>query len=393
MSQKPDYQTQKFVTRARTVLWARLAFLAIGFLILVIPKWSLRFGTEDSFAILWFGFVVVYCVFNFFVLRYSWGRLFTFITLTFDLICLIYLISSSGGLKSPALLAQCVYTVLFALLFTKPLAILPPLLTLPIVAKISQLVYGLADEDLFILLWYSTINFVLVWVILYLNIRENQQQKEILELQRERKQTAVLEERNRLAREIHDGLGASLSALLIQSEYLMKLSKDKSLLSEIEELRRVAEESIDELRRSITMMRDDFALVAALEDYCSVHQARSGVMTSFSVSGTEIRVDPELSLAIFRILQESLTNISKHAQAQKTDVMLTFGANALEMIIKDNGQGFEVEQTFKDHYGLINMRERARKVGGELQIESVQGEGTRIEIRLPATIRQEKTVF
>ena len=105
------------------------------------------------------------------------------------------------------------------------------------------------------LLWYLALNFIIIYVLVYLNEREVAAHREVTELQGDLKELAVVEERNRLAREIHDGLGASLSSLIIQSEYLLSLApKDEPLLKEIRELKASAEESIEELRRKLSRL-------------------------------------------------------------------------------------------------------------------------------------------
>jgi len=253
-----SYAQDRFVTRARTLFYARLAFLAIGLGVLAIPRWSGAFGIHSLWAFAVYFVMVGYSVANFLVLdRARLSRVVTFVTLCLDLVVMVYMITASGGLRSPLLATQLMFTTLFVILFPKPLAILPPLLTLPIVAKIDQLVYmqDPAVLDLFVLIWYSAINFIIVYVMVYLNEREQAQHHAVVALQGGLRDLAVLEERTRIAREIHDGLGASLSSLIIEAEYLQTLAKNavqddergSTLISEIGELKSVNEESIDEL--------------------------------------------------------------------------------------------------------------------------------------------------
>src|SRR5205085_10829180 len=109
--------------------------------------------------------------------------------------------------------------------FPHPLAVVPPLLAFPVVAKVSQVLGGrpLAQLDVFILLWYSAINCILVYVIVYLNERDRLKHRELQKLSAALRDMAILDERNRLAREIHDGLGGVLSSVVIQSEYLLNM--------------------------------------------------------------------------------------------------------------------------------------------------------------------------
>jgi signal transduction histidine kinase len=315
----------------------------------------------------------------------------TFITLCLDLLVLVYMIAASGGLQSPLLATQVMFTTLFAILFPKPLAIVPPLLTLPIVARIDQLVAGQGPVflDLLVLIWYTAINAVTVYIIVFLNQRDETQRRELLTLQKEMKQLAVVEERNRLAREIHDGLGASLSSLILQAEYLQQLARSPDrmddLRRELGELKSAAEEAIDELRRSLRMMREDFDLVPALEEKCRTFGDRAHVKVEFKRFGLETPVPPEVQLTIFRVLQESLNNIAKHAQASQVKVELAFQNDALVLKVADDGKGFSGGGAEPGHYGLVNLRERARKLAGEASVESAPGKGTTVTLLLPVS--------
>ncbi|HOX45315.1 MAG TPA: sensor histidine kinase [Myxococcota bacterium] len=388
LSASPEggWRRQRFVTRARTLFYARLAFLFIGLGILAIPRWAASFGAQSPVAFGVYFAMIAYSVACYLVVeRGPLGKALTFFTLCLDLLVLVYMISFSGGLKSPVLPTQVVYTIFFALLFPNPLSILPPLLTLPIVAKIDTEIPGrvLELEDVFLLIWYSAVNFIVVYVIVYLNEREESQHNQIVSLEKELGHLAVMEERARLSREIHDGLGASLSSLIIQSEYLHTLAKEPELKNEIRELKEVAEESIDELRRSISMMRDDFELVPALEDYCANFGQRTGIQVEFRMTGRLPRLDGELLLAAFRVLQESLTNVRKHAQAKRVEVALSHLEGRLRLSVQDDGRGFDFQGTLKGHYGLTNMRERARHYGGEVTIQSAQGQGCQVVFEIP----------
>ncbi len=383
---EPDWGHRKFVTRGRTLFYARLAFLTIGLGILAIPRWSAAFGTQGKAAFVWYFVMIAYSVGNYLLIeRGALGKAATFVSLCLDLLVLVYMIAYSGGLKSPVLPTQLIYTIFFALLFPNPLAIIPPLLTLPIVAKIDTEIPGrvLEMEDIFLLVWYSAINFIVVYVIVYLNEREDSQHHEIVKLQENLRQMAVVEERNRLSREIHDGLGASLSSLILQAEYLNTLARDEDLKQEIGELKGVAEESIDELRRSISMMREDFEMVPSLEDYCVTFQQRTNLAVEFLVQGTIPRLESPVQLATFRVLQEALTNVRKHAKAKTVRVTLHHREGKLCLCVEDDGAGFAFQGDLRHHYGLGNMRERARQLGGTLEVWSEPGRGCRITYQIP----------
>ena len=194
----------------------------------------------------------------------------------------------------------------------------------------------------------------------------------------------IVEERARLAREIHDGLGASLSSLIIQAEYVAQLTKDEAVKKEVDELKASAEEAIDELRRSLQMMREDFDIGNGVEDYVKIFGERTHLLAHFEQHGAPLeKLAPETSLALFRVLQELLTNVARHAEAQRVDVRLEFGAEAAHLCVRDDGKGFDPAAPRQGHYGLVNLRERALKVGGAVTIDSRPGAGTHITFTVP----------
>lgn len=381
-----DWVHEKFARRARTLFYTRLAFLTLGLGILGVPAWSQAFGIHSRVGFFVYFGMLAYSIANYLVVDHKVaGRWATFITLCLDLLVLVYVISASGGVHSPLMAAQILFTTLFAILFPKPLAIVPPLLTLPVMARLDQVVQGreMGQIELFILLFYSALNFIIVYVIVYLNLREDQSHDEIVGLQANLRELAVVEERNRLAREIHDGLGAALSTLIIQAEYLESLAREETLLREIRELKTAAEDSIDELRRSLRMMREDFDLVPAIDDYCRIFGERRKHRVRFHTLGAPQRLPYEAQLALFRTLQEALNNAATHAHAGDIGVTLSFEGESLVLSVKDDGTGFDPSHAPAGHYGLINMRERASKIGGGVVVDSAPGRGTEVLLTIP----------
>jgi signal transduction histidine kinase len=281
------------------------------------------------------------------------------------------------------LATQLLFTTLFAILVPRPLAILPPLLSLLITTRIDQLLDRVPTAvEVLTLLWYSALNFIIIYVLVYMNEQEVAAHREIGLLQGDLKEMAVVDERNRLAREIHDGLGASLSSLIIQSEYLLSLSKEPAILQEVRELKASAEESIEELRRSLRMMREDFDLGHGMEEYTKTFRERTQLDVRFVGSGVHVRLSPEKQLALFRVLQECLSNVAKHASAKTVEVKLYFGHERVDLAVKDDGKGFDPREKKSGHYGLINMNERAMKMGADLDIDS-SSSGTQVRFSVP----------
>jgi len=155
------FHEDRFLTRARALFYARLAFLVLGLGVIGVPSWSAAFGIGGPRAFAIYLVMVAYSAANYLFLPHKKiGKIVTFATLCADLCVLVCLVSVTGGLRSPLLAAQLLFTILFVVLFPTPFAVVPPLLTFPVVAKLAQILGGhaLMQIDLFILLWYSAIN-------------------------------------------------------------------------------------------------------------------------------------------------------------------------------------------------------------------------------------------
>jgi two-component system, NarL family, sensor histidine kinase DegS len=377
----------RFIARARALFYARLMLLTLGLLVLAVPVWREYFNFGPLAYAMYF-FMLFYSVCNYVVLDSTRiGRIVTYVTLCLDLVAMVVVVSKpqAGGFQNPLLATQLVFTTLFALLYAKPLAALPPLLALPITIRIDQILNRSPTAiEIFTFVWYLALNIIIIYVLVYLNGRETQSQQEVSALQSELKEVAVIEERNRLSREIHDGLGASLSALILQAEYLLQLAKEPDLRKEIAELKTSAEDSIEELRRSLHMMREDFDAAQVMEDYVRTFSERAQLNINFQKSGNfASSLGPANSLTVFRILQECLANAAKHAAAKNVHVALHVGAQRVDLTVRDDGRGFDASAAIKGHYGLRNMRERAQAAKAHLEVESKSGVGTSVSFSMP----------
>jgi signal transduction histidine kinase len=172
--------------------------------------------------------------------------------------------------------------------------------------------------------------------------------------------------------------------MIIQTEYILGLAQGGPLRAEIQELKSNAEESIEELRRSLQMMREDFELAQGLEEYVKTFQQRTQLNVRFERSGLPRQLAPDAQLALFRILQECLTNAAKHAEPQQVEVRLDYDPERTHLLVRDDGKGFDPQHTPRGHYGLLNMHERAMKLGATLLVDSAPGKGTRVSFSLPS---------
>lgn len=202
------------------------------------------------------------------------------------------------------------------------------------------------------------------------------------------------EERMRLARELHDDTLQSLIALN-QRVQLIRLSLDGTTEAQsLAEIQLLTEETIQNLRRFTRALRpiylEDLGLVAALEMLSREIGEGSGLSINFIKKGTERRLQPAEELALYRIAQEALNNVVRHAQATQAMIRLTFTSEAVALEIDDNGQGFLVPDSPAEfapsgHFGLLGLHERADLIGARLEIHSAPGKGTRVFVNLPVS--------
>ncbi len=203
------------------------------------------------------------------------------------------------------------------------------------------------------------------------------------------------EERGRIARELHDELGVGLTCLKIDLSRLGGLigerltSRDRAKVDEkVRGMKEQIDSTITSVQRIVAELRpgvlDDLGLVAAIEWQCRDFQRRTGMVCCCTVSHEDLRVNPEHATAVFRICQEALTNVTRHAHATEVHVRLDDEGVGLMLQVKDNGRGIPPDRlTGAKSFGLLGMRERAGLLGGDVQIITREGEGTTILLHLP----------
>jgi len=208
---------------------------------------------------------------------------------------------------------------------------------------------------------------------------------------------AVLAERNRIAREIHDTLAQGFVAVSVQLELLnRRLTEAPSAVKElIEQTRELVRNGLAEARRSIWDLRaqasenqtdgtDDFA--SKLSKVAAQVTARTALKVRFDVAGAYRALPDKVENEMLRIAQEAVTNVVRHAAAQHVDIRLEVDERKVKMTIADDGKGFDGSARFSaanGHYGLQGMRERAEQIGADLMVGNAPGGGTRVVVEAP----------
>lgn len=225
---------------------------------------------------------------------------------------------------------------------------------------------------------------------LYENLRQREQELEKLSVARS---AAQEEERRRIAREIHDGLGQMLTAVKFNVEILEDTPAltdgDRGKLDEIKGLLdNVMTEAREISYNLMPSVLEDFGLSPALQFFCETFSSRLKIKVSYQAHGVNGRFDRGLEVNLYRIAQEAMTNIVKHAEATSIDVQLLKDDRGIRMTIEDDGKGFRGSPVPRaagggGGMGILSMRERAASFGGTLTIESAPGKGTTILVNIP----------
>ncbi|HKV31828.1 MAG TPA: histidine kinase [Candidatus Dormibacteraeota bacterium] len=203
----------------------------------------------------------------------------------------------------------------------------------------------------------------------------------------------IEEERMRIARDMHDGPAQSMANLVLQAEILERLldRNPKQLVTELAEFKNSVRNALEETRQLIFDLRpmtlDDLGLVPTLRKFIKEYGDRYGLATRFNVVGQERRLPGNTEGVLFRIIQEALTNVHKHARAKMAEVTMNLQPNRVTVTIKDDGQGFDVARTEANlhknkNLGLLSMRERAELEKGTLEIRSQPGRGTEVKVEI-----------
>lgn len=200
------------------------------------------------------------------------------------------------------------------------------------------------------------------------------------------------EERKRIARDIHDGPAQTLANIILRleiTEKLLNLDVNRAK-AELQDLKNLVRANLQDIRRIIFNLRpmalDDLGIVAAISKYAENFQDSQNIKTKIKVTGREKRFHSTMEIALFRLTQEAMTNIAKHANTDKVDIYIIFKDELITIQIRDYGKGFDVDaiaEKADKHFGLMGMSERVEMFSGKFTIKSIIDKGTTVEMTIP----------
>ncbi len=198
------------------------------------------------------------------------------------------------------------------------------------------------------------------------------------------------QEKSRIARELHDELAQALTALKMDVSWLVDQvpSGDKEIADRLTRMQALLDSTVAATRRISAdlrpLMLDDLGLVPGIEWLVQNFTQRTGIPCELAIGASDLELQDPHATAVFRILQESLTNVARHAEASLVEVVIERSDACVTLSVRDNGRGFVAGSPRKPNsYGLLGVRERAHLLGGEARIDSTPGQGTTVEVRIP----------
>lgn len=204
------------------------------------------------------------------------------------------------------------------------------------------------------------------------------------------------EERRYLARELHDETSQSLASLRLGFKYAEEAASLEEMKLRLAEMRQILDTTFDNLRGLVTELRaailDEGGLGEAITRYTRDYSRRYGIAVDITLFDGISGIPQEVESSLFRVVQEALTNVTRHARARQVSVILTRRGNDLLLTVEDDGQGFDAEEALANRsgekkFGLFGMQERVEILGGSLQVESAPAQGTTIYVRIPEVLK------
>ncbi|WP_418791046.1 sensor histidine kinase [Phosphitispora sp. TUW77] len=201
------------------------------------------------------------------------------------------------------------------------------------------------------------------------------------------------EERKRVAREIHDGPAQSMANVVLRMEFCEKLMEVEpaKVSHELKELKDIVRNNLQDMRKIIFDLRpmalDDLGVIPALKRYIEDFREKNDIDIEMNFFGKEARLEPVLEVALFRLIQEALNNIVKHAHASKVKVVVQLKDDLVKAFVEDDGIGFDLDDYLANqtgnNFGLVSMRERIDLLGGEMKIQTKPSRGTKVYFEVP----------
>ena len=201
------------------------------------------------------------------------------------------------------------------------------------------------------------------------------------------------EERKRVAREIHDGPAQSMANVVLRMEFCEKLMEVEpaKVSRELKELKEIVRSNLQDMRKIIFDLRpmalDDLGVIPALKRYIEDFRGKNDINIEMNFFGKEARLEPVLEIALFRLIQEALNNVVKHAHASDIMVIVELKDKWVRASVEDDGVGFELDEILAsrsgNNFGLVSMKERTDLLGGEMEIDTKPGKGTKVSFKVP----------
>lgn len=259
---------------------------------------------------------------------------------------------------------------------------------------ISSLMYKqLENADYF----FETVGLIFISLMSYI-LAEEYRKERIGHFKKEKikdnliKKTRSIQtaERSRIGRELHDGIGQSLNSLLINLELISRNSNEPSTKNQIAEIKNYTRQTIDDIKRIVVSLKptvlDDLGLNYAIEKLVKEQNLNKDIKFSLKLPKYNLDLGPEIENSLFRIVQEVLTNISKHSEASLAEILLVRNNGCVRLEIRDNGKGIDSQYYSKNKkltFGLANIKERVDLLNGNFSIQSIKGEGAKVLIEIP----------
>lgn len=314
----------------------------------------------------------------------------TYLILIGDFLLCILLVIYTNGLNSPFLLYSLTPIMTAALLFEErtslslaaSAALILSITHIVLGKVIASLTWIMQGYNLTLLIVYTLFCFVVATVPYRINMN----------IRRRIEREAIIEERRRIARELHDGVAQSLGYLNLKTKQVSdSVSSQNTMqaLTELGDIRKVVQDTYEDIRESIDQLGTEIrslSIIPALANYSREFGENNGIKVQFDVPRAFPHLSTVAELQLLRIAQEALTNIRRHAVASEVKVRLEKNSQTVEMIVKDNGLGFvldDLEKSPPGYHGLNIVKERAEGLGGSVDISTAPGKGTEVRVILP----------